>query len=234
MDGFVVSREVLNEELLKLTDWYTDEIFNYGSGISIKADFSRIFCDVERFVDDSKEVMAKSGMGVLYEKLDSGLEMRKVTFGLRKRILDNFYYIHHRRFEKAVNDILLKEGKCLIVDCHSFPDMPLKRDLSKKTPRPDFNIGTDPYHTPEQLTRKTVSYFEKRKYSVGIDWPFEGTIVPMTYYSRNPLVRSIMIEINRKLYLEDQNIKNETDFRSICNLIQDYFRELSLGKFQDD
>jgi hypothetical protein len=43
-------------------------MFDSDQDDKIIAPFSRIFCDVERFSDDELEVMAKSGMGVLYEK----------------------------------------------------------------------------------------------------------------------------------------------------------------------
>ncbi len=71
-EGYSVSDVIINQEILKLTDWYTDDLFENEKDISIKTPFSRIFCDTERFSDDSQEVMAKYGMGVLYEKTDTG------------------------------------------------------------------------------------------------------------------------------------------------------------------
>ncbi len=53
-DGYIVDNETLKNEILKLTDWYTDELFYSEYDIMIKADFSRIFCDPERFVDDTQ------------------------------------------------------------------------------------------------------------------------------------------------------------------------------------
>jgi hypothetical protein len=62
--GYVVDKKILDQEIIKLTDWYTDELFFFEDSIIIRADFSRIFCDTERFSEDSQEVMAQYGMGV--------------------------------------------------------------------------------------------------------------------------------------------------------------------------
>lgn len=229
-EGCVVSGEIIDQEILKLTDWYTDEIFNVDSAQIVQADFSRIYCDVERFRDDSMEVMAEHGMGVLYERLDTGEELREVSATLRKRILETYYDLHHARLETAVRESLLEHGRCLIIDGHSFPDKPLVRDLSRRVPRPDINIGTDTYHSPESLVRLIMEFFEVRGYSVGLNWPFAGTIVPLKYYRKNPYVRSIMIEINRKLYLENCSSRKSDGFPEICNVISDF---LMYSELQD-
>lgn len=65
MDGYVVDYETLEKEMLKLTDWFTNDLFTTNESERIIANFSRIFCDPERFIDDSQEVMAQFGMGVL-------------------------------------------------------------------------------------------------------------------------------------------------------------------------
>ena len=46
--GYVVGQKTLDQEIIKLTDWYTDDLFLFKDSIPIKADFSRIFCDTER------------------------------------------------------------------------------------------------------------------------------------------------------------------------------------------
>ena len=65
-EGYLVDFITLEKEILKLTDWYTDDLFYSKDDEMIVAEFSRIFCDPERFPDDSQEVMAQSGMGVLH------------------------------------------------------------------------------------------------------------------------------------------------------------------------
>ena len=86
-DGYLSSQEKINQEIIKLTDWYTDDMFDSDQDDKIIAPFSRIFCEVERLSDDEPEVMAKSGMGVLYEKFDYGEPLRTVTPKLREILL---------------------------------------------------------------------------------------------------------------------------------------------------
>ena len=72
-DGYVLSDDFLKKEIIKLTDWYTDDLFHSDTDEMIVANFSRIFCDPERFSEDEHEEMSKVGMGVLYEKTDDNL-----------------------------------------------------------------------------------------------------------------------------------------------------------------
>ena len=58
------------------------------------------------------------------------------------------------------------------------------------------------------------NYFEELGLVVGINNPYAGTIVPLEYYQKNENVNSIMIEINRKLFMKDGNI----DYKKVLEL----------------
>ncbi|MEN8122582.1 MAG: N-formylglutamate amidohydrolase [Bacteroidota bacterium] len=227
-DGFIIDDKLLSREITKLTDWYTDDLFYSKDDISIVAGYSRIFCDPERFVDDKEEIMAKYGMGVLYERVDNGLKMRNINPALRERIIKEFYLPHHKKLLNAVSSHLNMYGEALIIDCHSFPDIPFERDLNKEPNRPDINIGTDKFHTPQQLIDFTTVFFESHNLSVGIDWPYSGTIVPLEYYGKDKRVKSIMIEINRKLYLEEGTNNKLPVYNRLKRIIGDYLKEIML------
>ena len=201
-NGYQVNNKVLDAEIQKLTDWYTNELFANATDTAVVAPFSRVFCDVERFTDDQHESMAKYGMGVLYEKTDTGETMRRVTPQFREEVIRQYYRPHHDRLMQAVEQELKKHGHCLIIDCHSFTDTPLQRDLDQSTPRPDFCIGTDAFHTPPELARVARQFFSERGFSVGINSPYAGTLVPMCWYNKQQNVQSLMLEVNRRLYLE--------------------------------
>ena len=69
-------------------------------------------------------------------------------------------------------------------------------------PRPDFCIGTDGFHTPEELTDRASTYLQQQGYTVGINNPYAGTLIPLPYYQKDKRVKGIMIEVGRKLYME--------------------------------
>lgn len=225
-EGFVADKKLLTQEIIKLTDWYTDDLFLFEESIIVQADFSRIFCDTERFSDDSQEVMAEYGMGVLYEKLDDGSVMREVNPKLREDILNNYYWPHHNKLNQAVNDQLISNGRALIVDCHSFPSDPLIRDLSQEGNRPDFNIGTDSFHTPNDLIEISKYFFEERGYSLGIDSPYSGTMVPINHYQKTKNVSSIMLEINRALYLNEPGNQKSSNYLAVKKTVNEYLKLL--------
>ena len=228
--GYVVDKKILDKEIIKLTDWYTDDLFFFEDSIPVKADFSRIFCDTERFSDDSQEVMAEYGMGVLYEKGDDGSVIRVVNERLREEILNRYYWPHHEKLNQAVDSQLKLHGKALIVDCHSFPSKPLFRDLDQNSDRPDFNIGTDSFHTPNYLIEMSKDFFKKKGYTLGIDWPYSGSIVPLNHYQKTKDVESIMLEINRALYLNEPGNNMSSNYSTIKETVTEYLEILKTAR----
>ena len=225
-EGYTVSNEPIEAEILKLTDWYTEDLFHSSKDNMVTASFSRVFCDTERFADDSQEVMSKVGMGVCYERSDDGRVIRQVSKELKDTILQDYYWKHHNKLKDTVTDQLKVHGKALILDCHSFPSTPFVRDLDQTRDRPDFNIGTDSFHTPAELIELSEEFFQQRGFSVGIDAPYAGTIVPVDFYGKDRNVTSIMLEINRKLYLNEPTNQKSADYQSTKRIVQQYIHTL--------
>ena len=165
-------------------------------------------------------------MGVLYNKTDNGRTLRIISSDLRERILNEFYFKHHSMLSRAVKYQLQTYGKALILDCHSFPNTPLKRSVHQTIPRPEINIGTDNFHTPQKLIDFSVEYFTNRNFTIGLNYPFSGTIVPMEYYRKNNKIESIMLEINRKLYLREISNEKSEHYKVTKLAVQEYIELL--------
>jgi len=209
---FLVTSEELNEEILKMTDHYTDQLFEFGATTqkTLKFPVSRLLVDPERFVSDSEEVMSEVGMGCIYEKTHNGKPLKHAS-KIRDELITRYYQPHHERFTNMVDECLKLNSKCLIVDCHSFPKNPLPYELNQEPERAEICIGTDSFHTPQELTEYFVSAFSDFGFSVSVDTPFSGSIVPMKFYRKNKSVHSIMIEIRRDLYMDEST--GEQNFR---------------------
>jgi N-formylglutamate amidohydrolase len=220
LEGFLVEPERLESELVKLTDWHTDELYAHPEAVMVKAEFSRLFCDVERFSSDAREPMARVGMGMCYETFDDGRRMREVSAELRHHLYERYYRPHHQRLTAEVERQLQQWGCALIVDGHSFASTPFFRDRDQRKPRPDFNLGTSAYHTPPALVEAAVEYLQAEGYRVGVDWPYSGTMIPEAFFEKEVAVHSIMIEINRDLYLNSGTSERSAGFDSCRRVVQ--------------
>ncbi|MCX6152588.1 MAG: N-formylglutamate amidohydrolase [Candidatus Kapabacteria bacterium] len=199
--GFTKDKRIIQDEILKLTDWNTNEIFSIPEITTIKAEFSRIFCDVERFYPDEDEEMSKFGRGFFYTKTDNGLHLREDIDGIKGYVYENYYLPHHSKLTQAVDKKLLEEGTAYIIDCHSFSDKPFNTDIDKRTPRPDICIGIDEFHTPDFLKEHFKSIFKNNGLTVAINSPYSGTMIPTKFYKNEENVIGIMIEVNKRLYM---------------------------------
>ena len=185
--SFLVTTEQLDHELLVMTDRYTDELFALPASIATTVTFpvSRLVVDPERFADDALEPMARKGMGVVYERTASGQGLRHPpSRDERERLLARFYEPHHAALAAAVQASLDLQGTCLVVDGHSFPAQALPFEHDQRADRPDICVGTDPWHTPDGLRDVAVRTFEELGWSVAVDRPFAGALVPMRFYRR--------------------------------------------------
>ena len=125
--NLLLSHNEIESEILKMTDWYTDELAAglHNSATIIKNKYSRLVVDPERFRDDSKEIMSKKGMGAVYVRTCEGEPLRRLAPDDREQLLRQYFDPYHEHFDTVVADILADHGCCLIVDLHSFPSKPL-------------------------------------------------------------------------------------------------------------
>lgn len=223
-DQFVLDDQTLQDEILRMTDHYTLELFT--SGVPEKqivcAPVSRLVVDVERFENDRQEPMATLGMGVVYTRTSSLGELRRpLTESEREKLIQDWYRPHHDRLTLATEAALARYGHALLVDCHSFPSNALPYEFDQRPNRPQICIGTDPFHTPATLTAALLGPFEAAGMRTWIDAPFAGALVPATHYGQDMRVASVMIEVNRATYMDDRMHGKVEQFDAVRMLLRD-------------
>lgn len=217
-EEFILTDKKLETEAKIMADLFTDKLAENISEEKIIFPISRIVCDVERFRDDKEEEMTKVGMGVVYTKCHDLSPLRKDKVDSEK-IKSDLYDPHHKLFEDKVNNFLKLFGQCFIIDLHSYADRALPYELHKKEARPDICLGFDEAHIDLEIVNKIKLLCEKVRFSVKENEPFKGSIVPRNMYRKESRVKSLMLEINKKTYLQGFNIDN-TKFSKIQKLVQ--------------
>jgi N-formylglutamate amidohydrolase len=223
----------LRAELDWITDHFTDELFAHPSHLATTVRFpvSRLVVDPERFENDKQEPMSARGMGVIYTRSTLQTALREPPSNRERRdLLERFYRPHHRELTAAVDRALTQHGRCLVIDAHSFPARPLPYELDQDPNRPDICIGTDSYHTPEWLKDLARREFVELGCTVAVDRPFAGALVPLKHYLTDSRVSSVMIEINRGLYMtETPNVAKRDRFNALGNDLRSVLLQLILA-----
>ncbi len=224
-DQFLIDDSHLAEELNRMTDRHTLALFAGPECAArvVRAPVSRLVVDVERFVDDDYEPMARRGMGCVYT-VTSELEplRRSLTEIEHKSLVRTYYLPHHAKLEAAVAASIQRYGCSLVIDCHSFPNKALPYEqVSSKAPRLDICIGTDEFHTGSTIESAFVAEFTSAGFSVAVNDPFAGALVPISRYQIDRRVSAIMVEVNRRLYMNEASGERLPTFDSIAQRIKD-------------
>jgi len=219
----LLGRDISQKDIDYLTDWYTDELFSHENSERIVQKVSRFVCDVERLPDD-KETMHKKGQGICYTK---GTYNNDIIVKDKEYIIENIYKEHHKELNEITRKTLTIIPKVVIVDCHSFT--PSLGD-------PDICIGiNDNLNKPDKkLINDIVNYINKENLTNKINDPFSGAIIPSDFINNNK-VQSIMIEVNKNLYLNGTgSIEKNDKFIEIQKIITNILDIISEYEIEED
>lgn len=207
----------------KLTDHYTDKLFSTTliNTTQVSFPYSRLFCDVERLVDDPLE---QKGLGIcpnfgIYK--DSGTVH---TWNMTKKQAMELYQKHHQTLYHSMS--LEKVGGNLLLDCHSFSEhdnvlcpnaheytdieicLGYNEDISK--PSPDTLEGV-------------AHFFSQRGYRVAFNVPFSNA---MTVGNESFLNESLMIEVNKHCYMNEETLEINDGYYKLHNELQELYKLL--------
>lgn len=227
--SFSIDEAALADEVLAMTDWFTHELFSLEGPLSASVVYpvSRLVVDPERFVDDDIEPMASRGMGAVYTHTSQCTALRHpLDAQAREQLLDLYYRPHHARLTSAVDSALRTWHSCLVIDCHSFGSKPKPYELDQSPWRPDICLGTDAYHSPPALVDAAEQMFADAGFSVALDRPFSGALVPSAHYHRDSRVMALMVEVNRGIYMNELSGERLDSFDALRERLQRVIRKM--------
>lgn len=197
----LLDEEELAAELDRMTDAYTGSI---AAGAASRARhtpwifenlLSRLVVDPERFLDEREEMRAV-GMGAVYTTTSHGRPLRAGDDRLAEQLINAYFHPYAQAVTDLVAERIAVTGRAILIDVHSYPDRPLPYELHADGTRPAVCLGTDPFHTPPELTDAARKAFAACG-DVALNTPFAGCYIPSTYYGEAAEVTGLMVEIKR-------------------------------------
>ena len=181
------------------------------------------------------------GLGTIPKvvSFDQDIYPHKLKYFEEKTRLDDIYAPYHRQLQELLINAKSKHGWVALIDCHSMPSLKLQPNskISKKlfgAPPPanydcDIVLG-DRYSSScsIHLTNIVERLFRDLGYSVARNDPYAGGYCT-SYYGRPSLgIHALQIEINRKLYLNEQKVtKRVAATKKLRNDIASIIAELT-------
>lgn len=186
--------DFVNNCVNQLTDTYTDFIFSTNNE-NVKTfvfPLSRFVCDVERLVDDPMENI---GQGIIYTHY-KGYKRDELDEVVTNELI-NCYFNYLRSIENEI------ENGTILIDCHSF--------TQSKDDDPDICIGfNDDWSYDSSVVKIIADEFCNSGYSVRFNEPFSNSITPETEKQN---YKSVMIEVNKRVYMNTNTQKLNTNPR---------------------
>ncbi|NRB81669.1 MAG: N-formylglutamate amidohydrolase [Saccharospirillaceae bacterium] len=210
----ILDRNISQHDINRGTDWFTDQLFSHTNTDRVVQEHSRFIVDCERLPDDI-EALFHEGYGVCYTKDFDGND---IIVPDTKEAMLKIYDDHHAKLNFETRKILPYIPVVFIVDCHSWGDEQIVSDI-------DFNFGYNSDFSNFEMLEKIKNLLEKKGYKIGINNPYGNAIVPSQFYG-NELVKSIMIEVNKRLYLTDKFEKSD-NFEKTKNIITEVLEIIS-------
>lgn len=205
-----------------LIDYHTDELFMPDEEreqiYSVIFPYCRLYCDVERLINDPLE---EKGLGISYRRWvpsSSGHGNTLRSFSTKEQAF-KLYADYHAQISKQIVEI---GSDLLLIDCHSFSSRP--NLLNSNPPDIDICIGfNDDTTCPNTVVIGNIKqHFNSCGYKVAINTPFSNSKtfeVPVKYHS-------VMIEVNKRLYMNEQTLEKTNGFDQLKADIQSLYEKL--------
>jgi N-formylglutamate amidohydrolase len=114
------------------------------------------------------------------------------------------------------------------IDGHSFSKELV--NIIKKTDKndyPDFCIGYEKEFCDQKIIDVIVQAITEKGYTYAINYPYAGSIVPNKYYKeKNNNVKSVMIEVNKEMYMDTKTCRKNDKFDLVKQLLSEIITKI--------
>jgi N-formylglutamate amidohydrolase len=224
-DAFLAETRLRAPLLRRSEDAYVDELFTVAADFApfLVARLARVWLDVNRAPTELDPEMFDGTLSCAVERTGRVA----AGFGVIARIVREGVEIYHRRlppaeathriaaahtpYHAALTTLLdaarTRFGYALAVDCHSMPG---RRQVADIVLGDRFGSAAAP-----ALTALVERAFAASGFSVARNAPFAGGYTTTTYGRPREGIHALQIEVNRRLYLDEERVEPSSAFAAV-------------------
>ncbi|POR09896.1 N-formylglutamate amidohydrolase [Diaphorobacter sp. JS3050] len=217
--------------LRRAEDTHVEKLYAFAPGLGVgwvEAHFPRIYLDANR---DTTELDAtlldapwpdpvtadpvvlqkvRLGKGLIWKFTDEGEPIYDRPLGVdevRARI-DRCWRPYHAAVAAEIDAAHARHGYSIHLNCHSMPAVAASHaTLYPGLHHADFVVGDrDGATASPALSQQICAFLRERGYSVDYNHPYKGVELVRRYGNPAQHRHSIQVEINRKLYMDEQTL----------------------------
>ena len=169
-------------------------------------------------------VRVEAGLGCLPRVAARGEEIyaRRLTREEGEARLVHIHDAYHARLGNELVALREAHGHAVLIDCHSMPSVqPGRRALADIVLGDRFGSSCDP-----RLTARAERAFRDLGFSVTRNTPYAGGYTTRRYGRPKRGIHALQIEINRGLYMDEQDVARLATFDALQNALGDVIAEL--------
>lgn len=231
--AFLSATRLDAHSLRRSEDSFVDELFagvvDLGAPL-LSALFPRAYLDVNRepyeldprmFVGrlpphaNTRSVRVAGGLGTIARIVADAQEIYPGPIPVADALdrIETLYRPYHRALMDTLSALHRRFGTAILIDCHS---MPSSAAAEEDQLRPDFVLG-DRYGTSCAPAIMDIAHqaLEQMGYMVKRNRPYAGGYITERYGNPVRGLHALQIEINRGLYLDEQQIAKTQNFNQV-------------------
>jgi N-formylglutamate deformylase len=238
--------------LRRAEDTHVEKLYSFVPALGVawvEAHFPRSYLDANRNVteidlsmlsgvwpddlgeqDSAVQSKLRLGKGLIWRMTDDGLPLynRLLSVAEVQARIANCWQPYHAALGSAIDAAHARHGYSIHINCHSMPAI----SSSHATDFPglvhaDFVIGNrDNTTSSESLVLFIQEQLVQHGYSVAINHPYKGVELVRRYGKSEQQRHSVQLEINRKLYMDENSLALHAGFETLQGHLQSLVKQL--------
>lgn len=241
---------ILDERAIRTSeDAFVDQLLDCVPGLGaplLLATAPRAYIDLNRGVDELDPAVVEgahifahnprvvSGLGVIPRVVSGGRAIYngKIPMAEARNRIRDLWYPYHDCLHRLLDESRQIFGQAILIDVHSMPHEAMESIAARAGRRPEIVLG-DRYGAAASahVVDQVEAAFHTRGFRVARNAPFAGAYIAQTYGRPGINQHAVQIEMDRSLYMNEQEICPSESFHSFKQALQEILVEIAdLGR----